>query len=132
MSFPVLLADITLIVQIAAFVILLFGIMHVKKKDFSKHFKTADIAVILGITAFLWMGYSFLNNSRAFISNPASPITLLTLFHSVVGSMAILGGSAFVSSRLIKKTLVPMRLVFLVWMLALLLGTAMYITVYVF
>ncbi len=126
------LADLTLIIQIVAFIILIFGVMHAKKKKFSKHFKTADIAVISGILAFLWMGSSLLNNSRALIVQPKSPITILALFHTAIGSLALLSGIAFVSNRFIKKTRSPMRLIFLLWALALLLGITLYIMLYVF
>ncbi len=136
MSFPEtnagLFADLTLILQIAAFMVLLFGVMNAKKKKFLKHFKTADIAVISGILAILWMGSSLLNNSRALISSLTSPITILTLFHAAIGSLALLGGMAFVSNRFIKKTQVPMRIIFLFWSLALFLGITLYIMYYVF
>ncbi len=127
-----ILADLTLIVQTAAFVILLFGVMHAKKKKFSKHFKTADIAVISGVLAFLWMGSSLLNNSGALIAHLTSPITMLAIFHAAIGLMALLGGIAFVSSRFIKKTLAPMRIIFLFWALALFLGITLYLMYYVF
>lgn len=136
MNFPgtyaILLADLTLVVQTAAFMILLFGVMHVKKKNFSKHFKAADIAVLSGILAFLWMGSSLLNNYRALISSFTSPITTLAIFHAAIGSLALIGGMAFVSNRFIKKTMVPMRIIFLFWALALFLGITLYIMFYVF
>lgn len=136
MSFPDtnagLLANLTLLLQIAAFVLLLSGVMHAKKKKFLKHFKTADIAVISGILAFLWMGLSLLNNSHALISSLTSPITILTLFHAAIGSLTLLGGMAFVSNRFIKKTQAPMRIIFLFWSLALLLGITLYIMYYFF
>jgi len=125
------LANLTLIVQSAAFMILLFGVMNAKKKNFSKHFKAADIGVFSCILAFLWMGLSFLNNYGAIISRPTSPIIMLTLLHAAIGSMALIGGIAFVSNRFIKKTMVPMRIIFLFWALALFLGITLYIMYYV-
>lgn len=134
MSFPgtsaSFLANLTLMVQIAVFMILLFGVMHAKKKDFLKHFKTADIAVIFGILAFLWMSYSFLINFRAIISNITSQDSLLLIVHVVAGLLGLSGGIAFVLNRFIKKTLIPMRVVFLAWTIALLLGMALYATYY--
>jgi len=119
-------ANLTLIVQIAAFIILLFGVLHAKKKEFSKHFKAADIAVILGIMAFLWMSSRFVNNFRPIILNLTSPVSLLAIAHVVAGLLALSGGIAFVLNRFIKKTLIPMRMVFLAWTIALLLGIALY------
>ncbi len=107
------LANLTLMVQIAVFIILLFGVMHAKKKEFLKHFKTADIVVIFGILAFLWMSYRFLNNFRAIISNITSLDSLLLIAHVVAGLLGLSGGIAFVLNKVIKKTLIPMRMVFL-------------------
>ncbi len=134
MSFPgtsaSFLANLTLMVQIAAFMILLFGVMHAKKKDFLKHFKTADIAVIFGILAFMWMSYRFLNNFRAIITNITSQDSLLLIVHVVAGLLGLSGGIAFVLNKFIKKTLIPMRVIFLAWTIALLLGIALYATYY--
>jgi uncharacterized membrane protein YozB (DUF420 family) len=124
-------ADLTLIVQTAAFIILLFGVIHAKKKKFPNHFITADIAVIFCVMAFLWMGSSLLNNYGALISRLTSPVTMLALFHAAIGSLALIGGLAFVSNRFIKKTQVPMRIIFLFWALALFLGITLYIMYYV-
>lgn len=124
-------ADITLIVQTAAFVILVFGVMNAKKKQFPEHFKTANIAVISCILAFFWMGLSFLNNYVAFISRLTSPITMLAFFHALIGSLALTGGIAFVTGRFFNKTLAHMRMIFLFWALALFLGITVYIMYYV-
>lgn len=126
------LAYLTLILQTAAFIILLFGVMHAKKKRFLKHFKTADIAVISGILAFFWMGSSLLNNYGAIIASLTSLISMVMLFHAAIGLLALLGGIAFVSNRFINKTQAPMRIIFLFWALALLLGITLYIMHYDF
>ncbi len=124
-------ANLTLIIQTAAFMILLLGVIQAKKKNFSKHFKAADIAVISGILAFLWMGLSLINNYGAIKSHLTSPITMLMLFHAAIGSVALIGGITFVSNRFIKKTIAPMRIIFSFWALALFLGITLYITYYV-
>ncbi len=126
------LADLALIIQLTAFAILLFAVMNAKKKNFQKHFKTADIAVILGALAFLWMGLSFINNFPALISGFISPIVILTIMHIMIGSLALAGGILFVSNRLIKKTVIPMRTIFLLWAMALFLGITLYLMYYVF
>ncbi|MDD5616814.1 MAG: hypothetical protein PHH85_11500 [Candidatus Methanoperedens sp.] len=134
MSFPGtsagFLANVTLMVQMAAFFILLFGVMHAKKKEFLKHFKKADIAVIFGILAFLWMSYRFLINFRAIILNITSQDSLLLIVHVAAGLLGLSGGIAFALNKFIKKTLIPMRMVFLAWTIALLLGIALYATYY--
>ena len=134
MSFPAtsdsFLANVTLIVQTVAFMILLLGAMYAKKKEFLKHFKIADIVVIFGILAFLWMSYSFVNNFRAIISNITSQGSLLLIVHVVAGLLGLSGGIAFVLNKFIKKTLIPMRVVFLAWTIAFLLGIVLYATYY--
>ncbi|TRZ86880.1 MAG: hypothetical protein D4R88_10160 [Methanosarcinales archaeon] len=135
MSFPgttaSFLANVTLMVQIAAFIILIFGVLHAKKKDFLKHFKTADIAVVFGILAFLWMSYRFVINFRAIILNITSQDSLLLIVHVVAGILGLSGGIAFVLNKFIKKTLISMRMVFLAWTIALLLGIVLYAIYYV-
>ena len=123
-------ANLTLMVQIVAFIILLFGVVHAKKKDFLKHFKTADIAVIFSILAFLWMSYRFFINFSAMMLNITSQNSLILIVHVVAGLLALSGGIAFVLNKFIKKTLIPMRMVFLAWTMALLLGIGLYATYY--
>jgi hypothetical protein len=134
MSFPgtsaSFLVNLMLMVQIAGFIILLFGVMHAKKKEFLKHFKTADIAVIFAILAFLWMSFSFVNNFHPILLNMNPQEGLLMIAHVVTGLLALSGGLAFALNRFIKKTLIPMRVVFLAWTIALLLGIALYFTYY--
>ncbi len=126
----VLFADINLVVQAAAFVILITGVMHVKKKDFPVHFKYADVAASLLAISFLWMGYSFLNNTPLFILRPATPSSLLVFAHVASGIPALFAGLSFALGRFIKKTLIPMRITLLLWTLAFFMGTAMYIIYY--
>ncbi|MDO8727792.1 MAG: hypothetical protein Q7J35_17175 [Candidatus Methanoperedens sp.] len=134
MSFPVtsasFLANLTLMLQIAVFFILFLAVMHAKKKEFLKHFKKADIAVIFGILAFFWMSYRFVSNLRPIILHITSPDSLLVIAHAVAGLLALSGGLAFALNRFINKTLIPMRLVFLAWTIALLLGIALYALYY--
>ena len=134
MSFPgtsaSFLANLTLMLQIAAFIILFFGVMHAKKKEFLKHFKKADIAVIFGIFAFFWMSYRFVSNLRPIILHITSLDSLLAIAHFVAGLLALSGGIAFALNSFINKTLIPMRLVFLAWTIALLLGIALYALYY--
>jgi hypothetical protein len=134
MSFPgtsaSFLANLTLILQIAVFIILLLGVMYVKKKEFLKHFKNADIAVIFGILAFFWMSYRFVSNLPPIILHITSSDSLLVIAHAVAGLLALSGGLAFALNRFINKTLIPMRVVFLAWTIALLLGIALYALYY--
>ncbi len=127
-----LLADINLIVQTAAFVILIVSVMHAKKKNFQSHFKTADIAAFFLAISFLWMGYSFLKNISVLILQLTATGSLLAIAHVAFGIPALFAVLSFVFSRFIKKTLIPMRMTFLLWILAFFLGIVMYTIYYLF
>ncbi len=126
----VFLADLTLIVQIAAFVILSSSVIYVKKKNFQNHFKMADIAVFCGLLAFLWMGFSLVKNFKTLILNITASSSLFTIIHVVIGLIALLIGVFFTSNRYVKKIRSNMRMTFLLWALALFFGIVLYTMYY--
>ncbi len=126
----VFLADLTLIVQIAAFVILLSGVIYVKKKNLQNHFKMADIAVFFGLLAFLWMGFSLVKNFKTLILNITASSSLFTIIHVAIGLIALITGVLFVSNRYIKKIRFNMRIAFLLWAMALFFGIVLYTMYY--
>jgi uncharacterized membrane protein HdeD (DUF308 family) len=56
---------------------------------------------------------------------------LITVFHVVIGTFALLTGIFLAFDRIIKKTRYPMRAIFILWILALLLGIVTYIMRYI-
>lgn len=132
MSFPgsnaVSFADITLIIQITGFIILFSGAFAAKRKSFLIHFKMARIAVFLGVVAFMWMGYSLISYYQSLIS--VSFVGLLVVSHVIIGLSALFTGLFFAFDRLIKKTRTPMRIVFLLWSVALFSGLMIYLIFY--
>ncbi len=121
-------ADIVLVVQITGFIILFSGIIYVKRGNFLKHFKMTRITVFLGILSLIWMGYSLMFYLPILSIGTAWALLIL---HSAIGSLALSTGVFFAFDRLIKKTRTPMRIVFLLWILALLSGISVYINFYV-
>jgi len=122
-------ADMTLVVQIAGFIILFSGSVYVKRKDFPKHFKLARIAVFLGIVSLIWMGYSLISHlltGALFLDITGN----LLILHAIIGSLALFAGVFFAFDRLIRKTIIHMRIVFLLWTAALFLGIVFYINYY--
>jgi len=122
-------ADMTLVVQIAGFIILFSGSVYVKRKDFPKHFKLARIAVFLGVVTLIWMAYSLILHfltGALFLDIYGA----LLIVHAAVGSLALFAGVSFAFDRLIRKTINPMRIVFLLWIAALFLGIIFYISYY--
>lgn len=122
-------ADMTLVDHIAGFIILFSGSLYVKRKDFSKHFILTRIAVFLGIVSLIWMGYSLISH---FLTGALFLDTTgyLLILHATIGSLALFGGVFFAFDRLIRKTIIPMRIVFLLWTAALFLGIIFYISYY--
>lgn len=122
-------ADTILIVQIAGFIILFSASVYVKKKNLSKHFRLARIAVFLGIVSLIWMGYSLISHlltGALFLDITGN----LLVLHAIIGSLALFAGVFFAFDRLIKKTIIPMRIVFFLWTAALFLGIIFYISYY--
>ncbi len=124
-------ADLTLILQTIAFIILIIGVLYVKKKKFSNHYKIADIVVFLCILSFLWMGFSFINNFKSIIYNITALISLVVMIHILAGLLALITGIFFVFNRFIRKVRNTMRITFLLWMATLLLGILLYALFYI-
>ncbi len=123
-------ADVTLIVQIIAFILLFSGVIYAKRKNYPKHFKMAYIVVFMALLAFLWMSFSLINNLQALISNLTSSRSMFAVIHVVVGLAALLAGVSFAFNRFIRKIRNNMRITFLLWVFALLLGIALYTMYY--
>ena len=124
-------ADMALVIQITGFIILCLGVMYAKRKDFLKHFALERVTVLLAVIAFLWMGSSLLIYFKALIFHLTTVSNLLTVFHVIIGILALLSGIFLAFDRLIKKTGNSMRTMFLLWSAALFLGIAVYMIYYV-
>lgn len=118
-------ADAVLIIQTIGFIILVSGVIYVKRKDFLKHFRMTRITVFLGVLSFIWMGYSLVSYLQTL-----GTIEVLLVSHTITGSVALLAGVLFAFDRLVKKIKASMRTVFLLWALALVLGILFYINYY--
>ncbi|VVB54703.1 Uncharacterised protein [uncultured archaeon] len=127
-----LFADLSLIISIAGFIILCSGVVYAKRGILLRHFKMTRIAVILTVTAFiLWMGFSLIRSFQLIISHLTNLPILVTVFHVVFGTSALILGIFFAFDKIIKKTRNPMRTVFLLWILTVLLGITTYIMRYI-
>jgi hypothetical protein len=107
------------------------GVGYAKKGIFPRHFKMTRLAVLLASIAFMWMGFILIRFFRLIFSNFTTLLSLVRLFHIVIGTLALLTGIFFAFDRIIKKTRYPMRAVFILWTLALLLGVAVYVMRYI-
>ncbi len=125
------LADLALIISIAGFIIVCLGVVYAKKGIFLSHFRMTRLAVLLTSVAFMWMGFILIRFFRVIFSNITTLLSLVRAFHIVIGTLALLAGIFFAFDRIIKKTRYPMRTVFILWTVALLLGVAIYVMRYI-
>ena len=121
--------DATLILISTGFLILLYGVISAKKQQFSTHIKMANIAVIFGSAAAIWMFYSLIEIFLPLIS--ISYENLILIFHALIGTCALFFGILF-SFNKISKTRTTMRIVFLFWFVAIFSGTFIYLNLYTF
>ncbi len=122
MVFPVTdFAVITLIVQIAGFLILFSGVVYARKKNFIKHIKMSRIAVLLGGLSLILMGFSLVSN---FVSLSLNFIGLLIVSHAIIGILSLFMGILLVFDK--KKTRTSMKVTFFSWGLAMLIGVLLY------
>lgn len=126
------LADLTLIISLVGFIILCLSIMYAKRGILLTHFKMTRIAVLLLILAFMYMGPRFIGSLHLMIFHLTALPILITIFHAIIGISGLLAGIFLASDMVINKTRNPMRIVFLLWIVALLLGIATYIVRYIF
>jgi len=125
------LADLALIISIASFIILCLGVVYAKRGILLRHFKMSRITVLLLIIAFLWMVFRFIGSFNIIVSRLTALPIMITVFHVIIGTFALIAGIFFAFDMLIKKTRSPMRIVFLLWILAILLGIITYIVRYI-
>lgn len=124
-----ILTNVALITISAGFLILLYGIISVKKQQFSRHIKMANIAVLFGSAAVMWMFYSLIETFLPLIS--MSYAGLIIIFHVLIGTCALFLGILFTLNE-ISKTRTTMRTVFLFWFVAMFLGIFLYLNLYIF
>lgn len=124
-----ILTNAALITISAGFLILLYGVISVKKQQFSRHIKMANIAVLFGSAAVMWMFYSLIETFLSLIS--MSYAGLIIIFHVLIGTCALFLGILFTLNE-ISKTRTTMRTVFLFWFVAMFLGIFLYLNLYIF
>ncbi|HEY9246055.1 MAG TPA: hypothetical protein VIO11_04335 [Candidatus Methanoperedens sp.] len=126
-----LFADLALIISIVGFIILCLGVVYAKRGIFTQHFLMTRVAVLMTGIAFIWMGYITIRFFPLIFSNLSALPNVVRVFHIVIGAFTLVSGILLAFDRIIKKTRYPMRTVFTLWVLALLLGIIVYIMRYI-
>jgi uncharacterized membrane protein YozB (DUF420 family) len=119
-SRPFTLSDLSLMIQILAFVVLLYAI-YSKRKSMARHGKIAEVTFYLVLTSVIYMLYS---RGRGFILPYYN--SLLGL-HMLLGTLTILFGILFVTNRWKWKVKKYMDLEILLWTGTFLLGVTVYL-----
>ncbi len=115
-------AGITLIAQIAGFLILLSGVVYARKKNFLKHIKMSRVAVLLGGLSFILMGFSLASNFLSLRSFDF--MGLLIVSHAIIGVLALFMGILLVFDK--NKTKTTMKVAFFAWTLSMFMGVLLF------
>ncbi|HWR26455.1 MAG TPA: hypothetical protein VN316_01115 [candidate division Zixibacteria bacterium] len=115
-------AGITLIAQIAGFLILVSGAVYARRKNFLKHAKMSRIALLLGFLSFMLMGFSLASNFLSRIS--LNFMGLLIVSHAIIGLLTLFMGIFLVFGKKRKKT--TMKATFFAWALGMFIGILLY------
>jgi uncharacterized membrane protein YozB (DUF420 family) len=133
------LADLNLLIQIAIFIILIFGWYLKSKRRYVKHGVIMGIGLVFHTISIFAVMVPSLLSMKGIFENPFSPITLVTIAHSVLGSLVeilgiwLVGRWALNTKKIdvcLKKKNI-MRVVASLWILELLLGLCTYFLLYI-
>ena len=135
-----LVADINLILQVAIIVMLLMGYFQARKRNFGAHGNLMTAAVIVNAIAIIAiMNPSFFRILPFALRNPSAPRPTLLWPHVAIGALAELMG-VYIVIRMKSGTdesthssgiKWSMRIAFLFWLVALMVGVALYLVWYV-
>ena len=134
-----ILADINLILQLAMLCVLIFGRSRAKGKKFGLHGRIMTVAVVLNAASLvtvmlpsLMLGLGFL------VTNSTNPISIITILHAIIGTIAELLGIYLVLKWRFSKTFVEciknkklMNPTIILWITTALLGIILYIGFYI-
>jgi len=123
-SRPITLSDVSLIVQVLVFVLLIYSITRVKT-DLSKHGKIATFSYLGAFISISYMVYSSIHGTIP------SYLQSTMLVHKILGFVAVILGILFVSNQWKWKVKKNMKAAFLVWMGALVLGIFVFLELYI-
>lgn len=126
-------SDLNLLLQTIVLIILFVGVKFGKEKTQSglkTHGRIMTIAVVLNAIGFVSvMGPSFVNYFSTPIQKLSTIGILSTSLHALFGGVAEILGIAFVFNKKLKNIRLSMRLTILFWIIAALLGIALYLQI---
>ncbi|HUV82376.1 MAG TPA: hypothetical protein VMW53_04790 [archaeon] len=121
---PIMLSDISFIVQVLVFVLLIYSITRVKT-EIPKHGKIAMFSYLVAIISISYMIYSSIHG------HIPSSLRSIMLVHKILGFVAVILGILFVSNQWKWKVKKYMKAAFLFWVGALVLGMFVYVKLYI-
>lgn len=124
--FDLLLNDVTLIAQVAAFIILSYGATSARK-SIVKHSKMTAYAFSISGIFIVFMLYSFIVNSYLYLP---PDILILLLLHMSLGAVTVFFAILFISNQRKWKIRKNMRATFLLWSGTMVLGVLFYLKIF--
>jgi hypothetical protein len=126
-SRPIILSDVSFIVQIIAFMLLLYSITKVKI-DLVNHGVIARLSFSVAIISIIYMIYSSI---RGFSTSLPSDIQSIMFIHKLLGFAAIVFGILFVFNQWKWKVKKYMVTSFLAWFGAMVLGIFVFVKIFI-
>jgi hypothetical protein len=136
----VLIASLSLVVQIATLSIVISGYILKRRMQLIRHGTLMLVAVVLQFFSFLLiMGPAFLSLVENGLVQRPIWLSTITLFHASLGGVALATGIWITASWHLQTSIdncikrkVVMRYLIVIWILALILGITLYTLLYVF
>ena len=133
-------ADLNLVLQIAMLCILFIGRSRAKRKNFGQHGRYMAVAVVLNATSLATIMLPSLLMGLGFVATyPINPISIITILHAGIGTVAEFLGLYLVLKWRFNKAIVEcmknkrlMKPTIILWATTAILGVLFYLELYVF
>lgn len=125
-SRPVLLSDLSLLIELIIFLLLSYSVSRIKV-GLSGHSRPATIAFITAFILALFMLYSL---SSGFYLHLPPGNQVLMIMHIILGSVTLVLGTLFTTNRWKWKGRKYMRAAFALWAATLVLGLLLYLLLF--
>lgn len=126
-SRPIIVSDISFIIQVIAFTVLVYSITKVRR-DLPGHGRFATFSLSLSLLSILYMIYS---SVRGFSANLPADMQFILLIHKLLGFIATILGILFAFNQWKWKVKKNMVVSLVAWSGALALGIFVFVTLFI-
>lgn len=133
-------ADLTLLVQIVSFILLLWALVYKVKRKFKIHGSLMGVAVVMHFITFLIvMGPPFVESFSILATNTQQTVVQILLVHAISGALSLILGFYLVVAWTLKMSSIKpclgrkriMDATTVLWAISLAFGLATYVALYV-